>query len=104
VTAARVPMPRRPVTPAASFSTWPQTVWQANANQFASTPGAYIDQERRAVVRRALALIVEGRPGYAEFVLARSVMRQARIAGLGDIEIPACPRCGTRCPGHQVTS
>jgi hypothetical protein len=87
----------RPRPAAAVFSTWPQTVWQANAAQFASTPDTYIDQERHAAVRKTIELIRQGRPGMAQFVLTRSVMRQARIAGLGDIEIPACPRCGGGC-------
>lgn len=74
------------------------TIWQQNAEAFASQQPAAIDQERHAAVRESLALIVAGRPGKARFVLARSVMRQNRIAGGGTIPIhPGCP-CGGRCP------
>lgn len=72
-----------------------QTIWQENAAAFASTPE--FAQERRVAVRRAVAHIVDGRPGKALYVLVRSVERQARIAGAGDVEItPTCP-CGGRC-------
>jgi hypothetical protein len=72
------------------------TVWQENAAAFAATPETHIDQERRAGVRRAAELIAAGEPGRAQYVLARSVMRQNRIAGGGTVEIhPACP-----CPGR----
>lgn len=74
------------------------TVWQQNAEAFASQQPAAIDQERHAAVREAAALIAAGRPGYALFKLARSVERQNRIAGGGTIPIhPGCP-CGGRCP------
>lgn len=73
------------------------TVWQQNAGTFAAQPAAYIDQERHAGVREALALIVEGRRGYALFKLARSVERQNRIAGGGTIPLPVCPACGVGC-------
>lgn len=73
------------------------TVFQANAGAFATTPEQAIDAERNAAVRRASALIVEGKPGRAQYELARSVVRQARIAGLGTQDIgPTCP-CGRRC-------
>lgn len=72
------------------------SIWQQNAAAFASSPETYIDQERRAGVREALELILEGEPGRAQFKLARSVQRQARIAGLGALEIPACA-CGGSC-------
>lgn len=72
------------------------TIYQDNAERFASTAGDYLDQERHVAVRTALQLVVEGRPGRAQYVLARSVMRQARIAGLGDVVIAGCP-CGGRC-------
>lgn len=72
------------------------TIWQTNAAAFASTPETYVAQERRIAVRRALALIVDHKPGKALYVLVRSVERQARIAGAGHIEIhPGCP-----CPGR----
>ena len=70
------------------------TVWQQNAAEFASRPGTYIDAERHNGVRKAMAAIVEGRPGYALFVLARSVERQNRIAGGGTVALPICPKCG----------
>lgn len=73
------------------------SIWQDNAATFASQQAPAIDQERHAGVREAMALILEGRPGKARYVLARSVMRQARIAGLGTHPInPECP-CGGRC-------
>lgn len=74
------------------------TVWQANAAEFASTPESYLDAERHDAVRKAVAALREGRPGYALFVMARSLERQTRIAGLGTHEVgPVCP-CGRQCP------
>lgn len=74
------------------------TVWQDNAAAFATTPQSAIDQERHAAVREALDLILDGKPGRARYVLARSVMRQNRIAGGGTVTLhPRCP-CGGRCP------
>lgn len=72
------------------------TVWQANATEFSSRPESYIDQERHVGVREALELILQGKPGRAQYVLARSVQRQVRIAGGGTVEIPLCA-CGGRC-------
>jgi len=43
---------------------------------------------RRAGVTRALELIKAGRSGRAEYELGRSVMAQARMAGLGNVELP----------------
>lgn len=75
------------------------TIWQANAAAFSSTPEAYIDAERHDATRKAVAALREGRPGYALFVMARSLLeRQTRIAGLGTHEVgPVCP-CGRQCP------
>ncbi|CAI9417210.1 hypothetical protein [Nocardioides sp. T2.26MG-1] len=70
------------------------TVWQANAAAFTSRPESYIDQERHDGVRKATAALREGRPGFALFLLARSVERQNRIAGGGTVQLPICPRCG----------
>lgn len=70
------------------------TIWQANAASFASRPESYIDAERHDGVRKAMAAVLDGRPGYALFVLARSVERQNRIAGGGTMALPICPRCG----------
>ena len=67
------------------------------AHAAAYTPEQAIAAERNHAVRTAAALVIDGRPGRAQYELARSVMRQARIAGLGQVEIqPACP-CGGRC-------
>lgn len=81
------------------------TIWQDNAAQFASTPEGYVDQERHASIREALALIVDHKPGKALYTLVRSVERQARIGGAGHVDIhPSCP-CGGRCPnGCAVTT
>lgn len=73
------------------------TIFQDNAANAAYTPNVAIDHERRAATRLAALLIVEGKPGRARYELARSVTRQARIAGLGTHDIgPACA-CGGRC-------
>lgn len=73
------------------------TIWQDNAAAFATQQPAAIDMERRAAVRKALQLIVDGQPGRARYELARSVVRQNRIAGGGTVDIhPGCP-CGGRC-------
>ena len=72
------------------------TIWQQNAADFASKPAPYIDQERHAGVREALEHILAGRPGRAQYALARSVQRQARIAGLGTPDLQVCA-CGGRC-------
>ncbi len=79
-----------------SIHTQPRTQAKENVERFASTADSYIAQERHSAVRRALELIKAGRPGYARFVLTRSVIRQARIAGLGDVDLPTCP-CGRDC-------
>lgn len=80
------------------------TIWQSNAATFASTPTSYIDAERHDAVRKTLAAIVEGRPGYALFLLARSVERQNRIAGGGTVALGVCPACGTRCTHLDTTT
>lgn len=73
------------------------TVFQDNVELAAYTPEVAIAHERRATVTLAAQLIVDGRPGRAQYEMARSVMRQARIAGLGTQTIaPVCP-CGGRC-------
>lgn len=76
------------------------SVFSDNAAAFATTQPAAIDAERRDAARRAAALLVEGQPGRARYELARSVIRQARIAGLGTHVVePTCP-CGRAggCP------
>lgn len=67
------------------------------------TAEVHAAQERRSAVREAAQLVAAGRRGRAQFVLARSVMRQARILGVGHTDIgPTCP-CGGRCPaGHSA--
>lgn len=73
------------------------TLVSDNVAAFATTPQQAIDQERNAAREKVLRLIVEGMPGRAQYELARSVVRQARIAGLGTLEVgPVCP-CGGRC-------
>jgi hypothetical protein len=74
------------------------TIWQKNAETFASTAESYVDQERHSAVREAVGLLVDRKPGLALFKLVRSVERQARISGVGLAEIPACP-CGRGCKG-----
>jgi hypothetical protein len=74
------------------------TIWQDNADQFATRSAEYVDQERRSAVREVIALLVDQKPGLALFKLVRSVERQARISGVGMAEIPACP-CGRGCKG-----
>lgn len=70
------------------------TIFQSNASAFATEQPAAIDMERRSAVRLAAQLIVQGKPGRAQYEIARSVVRQARIAGLGTQHIaPSCP-CG----------
>lgn len=77
------------------------TIFQDNAALAATRSEEYIDQARHAAVREAIALLVEGKPGLAQFKLTRSVERQARVAGVGMAEIPSCP-CGGICPdGHE---
>lgn len=72
-------------------------VFSDQASAVATTADTAIDQERRSARALATQLILDGRPGRAQYELARSVVRQARIAGLGTQEIaPACP-CGGRC-------
>lgn len=78
------------------------TVWQENAARFASTPETHLDQERRAGIAEAMALVRQGRPGYAAFKLARSVERQNRISGNGSIAVPICAACGTVCAHVSV--
>lgn len=74
------------------------TIWQQNAEAFASTQEAHVDQERHAATRRAAALVAAGRPGKALYVMVRSVERQNRILGGGTVQLhPGCP-CGGRCP------
>ncbi|HEY1177556.1 MAG TPA: hypothetical protein VGF17_15470 [Phytomonospora sp.] len=80
------------------------TVYQWNASAFASTPPAYIDQERHAGVRRARDLITAGRRLAALHHLAASVERQARIAGLGAIPLPICIPCGGLCKQKEVSA
>lgn len=74
------------------------SVFTQNAAAFATTPEQAIAAERNEATRRAVRLLVDGMPGRAQYELARSVVRQARIAGLGTHEIaPVCP-CGGGCP------
>jgi hypothetical protein len=78
------------------------TIWQQNAVAFATRPESAIDAERRVSRQRALKLIGEGRPGYALFVLARSVERQNRIAGGGTVPVEPLCACGGRCEHGQA--
>lgn len=73
------------------------TVWQQNAAEFATTAGTSIAQHRHDGVQRAIGYLEKGMPGRAHYELVRSVLRQARIAGLGAVPITLpCP-CGGRC-------
>lgn len=72
------------------------TLFSAQASAHATQAGDAIDMERRSAVTLAAQLIAEGRPGRAQYELARSVTRQARIAGIAAAQVPACP-CGGRC-------
>lgn len=62
---------------------------------------------RQSAVRRSLDLITEGRRGFAQFVLTRSVEQQFKIlTGQPTLLPPTCP-CGGRCPHglpHAVTA
>ncbi len=51
----------------------------------------YLRAERNLATRRAMRLILAGRSLQATYVLGRSVTRQARIAGLGTIDLPIHP-------------
>lgn len=73
------------------------TVFSDNAQAFASRPETYVDAERHSAVREAVALLREGHRGRAEYVMARSFMRQARIAGLGHTDLTPCACCGLTC-------
>lgn len=57
-----------------------------------------LGEHRRAGVRRAIAHIVDGKPGRALYTLVRSVEWQARVAELGSIPISPRCSCGGRCP------
>lgn len=57
------------------------TMFQDNAAEFATTVEDRIDHERRAGIEKVLACLREGRRGRAHYELARSVERQARVAG-----------------------
>lgn len=59
------------------------TIWQDNARRFASRADDAIAQHQHAGVRSSLQLIATGRRDDAHEELARSVERQARLAGLG---------------------
>ena len=73
------------------------SIYTENVSRFATEQPAAIDMERRAAVTLVTQLLVDGKPGRAQYELARSVMRQARIAGVGSVDIaPSCP-CGRRC-------
>lgn len=82
------------------------SVWQDNAARFASTPesvGEVAAVRRREGVRQAVELLVEGRPGRAEYVVQRSFMDQLRIVGLGYAAIPGLPyECGGPVSGSVV--
>jgi hypothetical protein len=75
-----------------------QTSFQVNAGEYATIAETAIDAERHAASRNAVQLLLAGRRGRAHHELLRSVQRQARIAGLGDILQLPCP-CGGRCRG-----
>ena len=76
------------------------TVFSENAAQFATRAEDYINQTRRAAAREAVELISAGRPGYARFKMTRSIMHQAKVAGLGVVPPIPCP-CGTDSCDHD---
>lgn len=76
----------RPVEPEAETSQL--SVFQENAQAFASTPEAYAAAERNAAIRAANALRVAGHPGMAHYTLVRSFLRQVRILGLSYAALP----------------
>ena len=68
-----------------------------------ATPVEHAAMERRAAVREAVRLLVEGRPGRAEFVMTRSVMAQARALGVGHTHIGSTCGCGRPdCPSRPT--
>lgn len=73
------------------------TLFSAQASEHATTVDQALTAERRSAVQLATRLIVDGMPGRAQYEMARSLVRQGRIAGLGTQVIePVCP-CGGRC-------
>ena len=72
------------------------TVWQENAQAFASRAEQYLQAERNRSRNRAMELLRAGKPGQAYHEICASVTRQARISGIGHIPIGSCP-CGGRC-------
>lgn len=56
----------------------------------------YVAVERRAAIRKTIALLVEGKPGRALYTMVRSVERQARIEGIGyqHLDVDCWPRGG----------
>jgi hypothetical protein len=55
-----------------------------------------INAERAATMAKVRPMLGTGRPGRIHYEVTRSLVRQARIAGLGTLDLPACP-CGGRC-------
>ena len=72
------------------------TIWQENAQAFASRADQYIRSERNQARQKVLELLVDGKPGHAFHELVQSVNRQLRAAGVGHLPIESCP-CGGRC-------
>ena len=74
------------------------TLFSDQASEHATTVDQALTAERRSAITLAAQLIVDGKPGRAQYELARSVVRQGRIAGCGtQVVEPVCP-CGGRCP------
>lgn len=73
------------------------TVQAEDAHRVATRADTAVDMERNTTRQRVAQLLVEGRPGRAHYELVRSVMRQARFAGITTADLPVpCP-CGGRC-------
>lgn len=70
------------------------SVYTDNASRFATDQPHAIDMERRATITLAVQLLVDGMPGRARYELARSVMRQARMAGVGSVDLGRVCPCG----------
>jgi hypothetical protein len=56
-----------------------------------------IEVERTLGVRRSIGHLLIGNRGRAHYELTRSVMRQARMAGLGTPDLSTPCLCGGRC-------
>ena len=66
------------------------TVWKDNVDAFIARrdeTGVQVDAIRKAAITEALEHLVAGRPGRAEYVMARALMAQARAVGIGVLQL-----------------